>query len=151
MEKRTAVTLKMANVTGESASAVSDYMTAIWNNFAEGSDNLELFADKMTALGAATASSTDEIATGLEKFAAIGDTVGLSFDYAAAALTTVTATTRQSAETVGTAFKTLFSRLQGLKLGETLEDDTDLNKYSAALAAVGINIKTTSGTLKDMD
>jgi TP901 family phage tail tape measure protein len=41
--------------------------------------------------------------------------------------------------------------LQGLKLGETLEDDTDLNKYSKALAAVGIDIKDQAGSLKDMD
>ena len=45
----------------------------------------------------------------------------------------------------------MFSRLEGLKLGETLEDGTDLNKYSSALMAVGINIKDVSGNLKDMD
>jgi hypothetical protein len=57
----------------------------------------------MTALGATTASSSQEIAEGIEKFAAIGDTIGLSYEYAASALATVTATTRQSADTVGTA------------------------------------------------
>lgn len=31
--KRTDTTVKMANVLGETASQVSDYMTAIWNNF----------------------------------------------------------------------------------------------------------------------
>lgn len=38
-----------------------------------------------------------------------------------------------------------------LTLGETLDDGTDLNKYSKALLAIGINIKDTSGNLKDMD
>jgi TP901 family phage tail tape measure protein len=66
-------------------------------------------------------------------------------------LATVVAETRQSADTVGTAFKTLFSRMQGLKLGETLDDGTDLTKYSAALATVGVNIKQANGDLKDMD
>jgi hypothetical protein len=87
----------------------------------------------MVALGAATASSSDEIAGGLEKFAAIGDTIGLSFDYAASALATITANTRQSEEVVGTALKTIFARIQGLKMGETLEDGVELNKYSEAL------------------
>ena len=68
----------------------------------------------MTALGAATASSTDEIAQGLQKFAAISDTVGLSYEYAASALATVAATSRESADVVGNSFKTLFSRIQGL-------------------------------------
>lgn len=151
VKERTDVTIKMANVSSQSAETVSDQMTAVWNNFAKGGENLERFADVMVRLGADTASSSDEIAQGLEKFAAIGDMVGLSFDNAAAALATVTATTRQSADVVGTAFKTIFARIQGLKLGDTLEDGTDLNKYSEALAAVGISVKEQNGELKDMD
>lgn len=151
VKERTDATVKMANVVGESAEEVSQQMTAIWNNFDDGSKSLEYYADVVTALGAATASSSDEIAQGLEKFAAAADTVGLSYEYATAALATVTATTRQSADVVGNAFKTLFSRMQGLKLGETLDDGTDLNKYSKALDAVGISIKTTDGQLKEMD
>jgi TP901 family phage tail tape measure protein len=81
----------------------------------------------------------------------VADTIGLSYEYAASALATITATTRESANTVGTALKTLFSRIQGLKLGETLEDGTELNKYSAALAKVGVDIKDANGELKDMD
>jgi TP901 family phage tail tape measure protein len=151
VKERTDITIKMANVARESAQVVSDQMTAVWNNFDDGSKSLEYYADVMTALGAATASSTDEIAAGLEKFSAVADTVGLSYEYATSALATVTAETRQSADVVGTAFKTLFARIEGLKLGETLEDGTDLNKYSAALAKVGINIKDASGQLRDMD
>jgi len=73
---------------------VSDQMTAVWNNFYDGSQSLEHYADAMARLGAITASSSDEIAQGLEKFAAVADMIGLGFDEAAAALTTVTANTR---------------------------------------------------------
>jgi hypothetical protein len=38
-----------------------------------------------------------------------------------------------------------------LSLGETLDDDTTMTKYSQALAQVGVNIKTANGDLKDMD
>ena len=151
VEERTKATIKMANVTGESAEAVSSYMTAIWNNFDDGTKSLEYYADAMAKLGAATASSTDEIAAGLEKFIGIAETVGLSYEYATSALATLTAETRQSAETVGTALKTIFSRLQGLSLGETLEDGTTLNKYSEALATIGVQIKEQDGSLKSMD
>ena len=149
VQERTEVVLKLAQVTGESAETISDQMTAVWNNFYDGSKSLEYYADVITALGAATAASSDEIVQGLEKFAAVADTIGLSYEYASAALATVVAETRQAPEVVGTAFKTLFGRLQSLSLGETLEDGTDLNKYSEALAAVGVNIKNQSGELKD--
>lgn len=149
--ERTDTTIKMANVAGQTAETVSDQMTAVWNNFYDGSKSIEYYADVMVKLGAATASSTDEIAEGLEKFAAVGNTVGLSYEYATAALATITSNTRQSAEVVGTALKTIFARIQGLTLGETLEDGVDLNKYSKALEAVGINVLDANGELIKMD
>lgn len=148
---RTEVTIKMANAAGESASKVSDQLTAVWNNFYDGSKSLEYYADVMTKLGAATASSTDEIAEGLEKFAAISSTVGLSYEYATAALATVTSNTRESADVVGTAFKTIFGRMQDLELGNTLDDGTTLGSYSQAMAKVGIEVLDTNGNLIKMD
>lgn len=148
---RTEVTIKMANAAGESASKVSDQLTAVWNNFYDGSKSLEYYADVMTKLGAYTASSTDEISEGIQKFASVANTIGLSYEYATSALATLTAKTRESANTVGNSLKTLFARIQGLTLGETLEDGTDLNKYSKALEKVGINIKDQQGELKDMN
>ena len=148
---RTETTIKMANVAGTIAETASQQLTAIWNNFYDGSQSLEHYADVMVKLGAATASSSDEISEGIEKFAAVANTVGLSYEYAASALATVTAQTRESASVVGTAFRTLFSRIQGLTQGETLDDGTTLNKYSQALATVGVQIKDTDGELKGMD
>lgn len=151
VKERTDAVIKMANVTGEAAKDVSSYMTAIWNNFEDGSKSLEYYADVITKLGAATAASSEEIAGGLEKFAAIGNTIGLSYEYATAMITTIVDKTRQSEDVVGTALKTILARIQGLNLGETLEDGTSLNKYSNALAAVGVQIKDTSGELRSMD
>lgn len=148
---RTETTIKMANVAGTTAETASQQLTAIWNNFYDGSQSLEHYADVMVKLGAATASSSDEISEGIEKFAAVANTVGLSYEYAASALATVTAQTRESASIVGTAFRTLFSRIQGLNQGKTLDDGTTLNKYSQALATVGVQIKDTNGELKGMD
>ncbi len=149
--ERTATTIKLANVSRQSAEEVSQQMTAIWNNFYDGSQSLEYYADAITALGATTASSSEEIATGLEKFAAVSKTVGLSYEYATAALATITAQTRQSADTVGTGLRTLFARLESLKLGESLEDGVDLNKYSKALHDVGVEVLDTSGQMRNMD
>lgn len=151
VKERTETVIKMANVTGEAAKDVSSYMTAIWNNFADGTKSLDYYADVITKLGAATAASSEEIAGGLEKFAAIGSTIGLSYEYATSMITTIVDKTRQSEDVVGTALKTILARVQGLNLGETLEDGTTLNKYSQALADVGVNIKDASGQLKDMD
>lgn len=151
VEARTRTTLKLANVTRQSAEEVSNQMTAIWNNFDDGTKSLEYYADAITALGAKTASSSSEIAEGLSKFAAVADTIGLSYETATAALATVVAETRQSADTVGNAFKSIFSRLQSLKLGETLEDGVGLTKYSQALEKVGVQVLDINGELREAD
>ena len=151
VKERTDVTIKLSNVSRQSAEEVSSQMTAIWNNFDDGSKKLEYYADVITKLGAATAASSSEISDGLQKFASVADTVGLSYEKATAALATVVAETRQSADVVGTAFKTMFARFQGLQLGETLEDGVTLNKYSEAINTVGVNILKANGDLKDMD
>ena len=151
VKKRTDITVKMANAAQESADQVSQYMTAIWENYYDGSEALESYADKITALGAATASSSKEIANGLNKFVSIGKQIGLSYDYATAALTTIIAKTRQSEDVVGTALKTIFARIQGFNLGETADDGVTLNKYSSALASIGVNVLDVNGKMKDMD
>lgn len=152
VKEYTDVTVKMANVTGDGAVEVSSYLTAIWNNFnKDGEEAAEHYADVLTALGAATASSTSEIAGGIEKFAAIADATGLSYDYAASALATLVSNTRQSEDVVGTALKTIFSRIQGVSLGETLEDGVDLNKYSEALSIIGVDVMDLNGNMRDLD
>lgn len=143
--------VKLAQVTGQSATKVSDQMTAIWNNFDDGSESLEYYADVLAKLGADTAASTDEISEGLEKFAAVGKTIGLEYETAAAAVATVVDKTRQSADIVGTSFKTIFARMQSVSLGETLDDGVNLTKYSEALEKVGVSVLDTDGQLRAMD
>lgn len=149
--KRTEATIKLANVSGQTAQEVSERMTAIWNNFDDGTKSLEYYIDVMAKLGATTASSTDEISNGMQKFAAIAGTVGLSYENAASALATLIATTRESADTVGTSLRTIFARVQGLKQGGETEDGVTLTKYSQALRNVGIEVLNADGSLKDMD
>ena len=149
--KRASIVTKLSNTTGQSVEIVSEQMTSIWNNFYDGSKSLEYYADAIAKLGAATASSTDEIAMGLQKFASIADTVGLSYEYATAALATITSETREAADVVGNALKTIFARTENIKLGETLEDGVGLSKYSEALKTVGVDVLDYKGELKDMD
>lgn len=151
VKERTDTTIKMSNVTKDSVKDTSSAMTAVWNNFADGTKNLEYYGDVIVELGAKTAASSSEITTGLSKFASIGKTVGLSFEYATAALATIIDKTRQSEDIVGTALKTIFSRIQSLSLGETLDDGLNLTKYSKGLKAIGVEVLNADGSLKKLD
>ena len=149
--KRTETTIKLAQTSGESAEQISSYMTAIWNNFYDGSKSVEYYADVISYLGAVTAASNADIAEGMQSFSAVAQTVGLDFEDAAAAMTLLRDVTQQSASTIGNSLKTIFARLSSLKMGETLEDGVDLTKYSKALDAVGVSVLDTNGELRNMD
>ena len=55
----------MANVAGVSAEKASQQLTAIWNNFDNGTKSLEHYADVLVKLGSETASSSNEISKGV--------------------------------------------------------------------------------------
>ena len=72
-------------------------------------DELERYVDIMAALGAKTATSLEEIATSMQKVAATGNTVGVSMEQVSSIIATVSSVTRESAESIGTSFKTIFA------------------------------------------
>ena len=149
--ERIAITAKMAHVTGESTEKISSQLTAIWNNFDDGTETLESYADILTYLGAKTAADTNQIATAMQKFAASARTVGLSYEYASSMVAEVIDRTQMAPEEVGTAMKTILTRLQDVKLGETLEDGVELSKYTSALSTVGVQVLDINGELRDAD
>lgn len=149
--KKAEITLKAANAAfGASAKEMSEYLTAVWNSYQVGADELERYVDIMAALGAKTATSLEEIATSMQKVAATSNAVGVSMEQVSSIISTVSSVTRESAESIGTSFKTIFARMGDLKLGETLEDGIQLGQVSSQLAKIGVNILDVNGQMRDM-
>lgn len=149
--KKAAITTKAANVAfSASAEEMSEMLTAVWNSYQVGEEELEKYVDIMAALGAATATSTEEIATAMQKVAATANTVGVSMEQMSSIIATVASVTREAPESIGTSFKTILARIGDLKVGKTLEDGMSLGTVSSQLAAVGVNILDTTGELKEM-
>lgn len=149
--KKAAVTTKAANVAfTASAQEMSQMLTAVWNSYKVGEEELETVVDAVAALGATTASSMEEIMTAMQKVSSTASTVGVSINQMSSIIATVASVTRQSADTVGTSWKTLLARFSSLKLGETLEDGVSLTKYTSALQSIGVNVLDVTGNLRDM-
>lgn len=149
--KKAAITTKAANTAfSASAEEMSEMLTAVWNSYQVGEEELERYVDIMAALGAATATSTEEIATAMQKVAATANTVGVSMEQMSSIIATVSSVTREAPESIGTSFKTILARIGDLKIGETLDDGMSLGTVSSQLAAVGVNILDTTGELRDM-
>lgn len=152
-KQRTDITVQAANAAGTSAAEMADYLTAVWNSYNVPTDKLEHYADVMAAVGAGTATSLEEISSAMEKVASVGDATGVSFEQLSAIVATVSSVTRQSAESIGTGYKTILARMADLALEGSVEEDgvtTTLGSVSSQLKSVGVNILDTNGDLRDM-
>lgn len=149
--KKAAITIKAANSSfNTSAAEMSEYLTAVWNSYQVGADELERYVDIMAALGAKTATSLEEIATSMQKVAATANTVGVSMEQVSSIISTVSSVTRESAESIGTSYKTIFARIGDLKFGEALDDGTTLGQVSSQLDKIGVKILDANGEMRDM-
>lgn len=155
-------TLKMARIAGLEAAEATDRMTNAMRGF-----NMEITEanaqnvnDVYSNLAAKTASNVDEISTAMTKVASLANNANMSFENTAAFLSQIIETTRESAETAGTALKTVIARFSEVKKlyseGELLGTDEegqeiDVNKVSKALRTAGINLNEYLTGMKGLD
>lgn len=151
-------TLKMAKIAGLDAAEATDKMTAALRGF-----NMELnetsakrVADVYSELAAITAADVNEISSAMTKTASIASSAGMEFETTAAFLSQIIETTRESAETAGTALKTVIARFQELKkapgeIGEIDGEIVDANAIEKALRSVGVSLRDSSGQFRELD
>lgn len=144
---RTETTLKAQNITG-AGQQVADYLTAVWNGYKAVNSQTELFADKIAAVADSSASDLSELSIAMSKVAATANLMGVDIDSLTAQLATVIAVTRQAPESVGTAFKTIYTRINDIKTGSD-EAQVSLGNYSSQMAALGFNVLDANGKLRD--
>lgn len=150
VEARTDVTLKAANVTGQSTAEVSEQLTAVWNGYKVSAEEAELYVDKLAAVAATTASDLEELSTGMSKVASAANAMGVDIDQLNGMLSTIVSVTRQAPESAGTALKTIFARMGDLELNGEDEFGVSLGKVSSALDSVGVKILDINGEIRDM-
>ena len=144
-------TLKMARIAGLDAAEATDRMTNALRGF-----NMELTEanaqrvdDVYSELAANTASNVDEISTAMTKVASLAHNANMEFETTAAFLSQIIETTRESAETAGTALKTVVARFSEVKKlidtnqlqGQDEEGQVvDVNRVGQALRTAGIDL-----------
>ena len=144
---RANTTIKAANVTGQSASTVSEQLTAVWNGYKVSAAEAELYVDKLSAVAATTAADLEELSTGMSKVASAANIMGVDIDQLNAQLATIVSVTREAPESIGTALKTVYARMSDIEAG--LDTETTLGEYTAQMKALGFNALDATGKLRD--
>jgi TP901 family phage tail tape measure protein len=148
--------LEMTRVAAESARVASidatesaNYLTSAINGFELAASDAENVADRFAKLGAASASSYDELARAMSKVAPSAKSSGVDIDHMMGFLAKGIETTREAPQNIGTAFKTIFARMQELSdFSKTLEDGVNVNRVEKALGTVGVELRNTMGIFR---
>lgn len=144
------ITTKVANVTQQDTTAVSEQITALMAGYNMSIDQVEESLGGMAVVAAASAADLEELATAEQKVASTASTLGVSQEQLTAQIGTIVSVTRQAPETVGNAMRTLYARIADLQMGETLEDGVTLGNLSGQLAEIGINVLDAEGNLRNL-
>ena len=107
--------------------------------------------DKFTAVDMKAAISAGDIATAMAETATSADIAGVSMDSLIGYIATVGEVTQDSAESVGTFFKTMFARMGNVKAGVFIDDETgeSLNDVEKVLSSLGIALRNQQGEFRD--
>lgn len=132
------------------ADEASEALTAVLNGFNMQSSAAMEVVDTLNALDLAYATSSQELATGMQRVASVAESAGVEFQDLASIMTVVSSTTRLSAETVGNGLKSLFSRLQNIKVGKYVDDlNQPLNDVEKTLNSLGIALRNSAEDWRD--
>lgn len=149
--KMTEASIAISKTGGIESAEAANRLTAAVRGYQLSANEAMDIADKMSALDASAASSVDELTIAMQKSASQARMAGLDLDYYMAYLSTMQEVTREAPENIGTAMKSITSRLQEIKdIGKIEEDGTTFSNVAKALNSIGIAATDSSGQLRTL-
>ena len=141
----------LSTIANMDSATATKYLIAQMNAYGLKASELMTLVDKMSAVDVVAATSSEELGEALALSAKSAELAGISYDKYLGILATVSETTRQSASSIGNAYKTIFARLQAVKLGSLVDEDgEDISNVDTLLKEYGVDIMEVTNNLTDM-
>ncbi len=150
--------LKMARIAGMDYASATDAMVSALKGFnmEVNEINAQKVNDIYSRIAAISASNVQELSTAMSKTASIAANAGMDIENTTALLAQGIERTRESAETIGTALKTVIARFNEMKKApseiEAVDGEVvDANKIETALRTAGIALRDVNGEIRNTD
>ena len=142
--KDSTVLSKVAQMQPEDSSKV---LTATLNGFQMAADQAEYINDILSSIDLESAADASGLGTALTKVASMAHNAGLSIEKTVASLATMKDVTQAPDESIGNALKSVLSRMNQIKAGKFVDDETGeaLNDTEKVLNKVGISMRDVNG------
>lgn len=141
-------------IAGMGYAEAADAMTVAVRGFKMEMSEASHVTDVYSEVAAISASDTQELAMAMSKTASSAASVGMSFENTTAMIATMVEATRESATNIGSAMKSIISRMGEMKAGNTVDesgDFIDASKTETALKSVGVALRDAKGEFRNMD
>lgn len=136
----------------ESSNAASYLISSLKGYQVAAKDSIDIVS-KLTAVDLEAAVSAGGLSEALSKCANVANNSGISMDRLIGYTATVGETTQKSMSEVGNSFQSLLSRMNNIKIGRFIDDETgeSLSDTEAVLNKLGIQLRDTENTYCDFD
>ncbi len=138
------------------ASEATKYLTSAMNGYKVATEDVIGVVDKLSAVDLASATSAGGLAESMSKTANSAQIAGVSMDNLIGYIATVTDVSQKSASVVGESFKTIFSRMGKVSVGDFIDDDgTDMtkqiNQVEGILGKLNIKLRDSADEFRDFE
>lgn len=136
-----------------SSTDASEILTATLNGFQMAADQASKVNDILTSIDLESASGADSIGTALMKVASQANNAGVSLEKTSAIIATIKDVTQDSDESIGTAMKSILSRMNQIKAGKFVDSETgeSLNDTEKVLKKIGVSMRDNTGMFRDSE
>ena len=132
----------------------TQYLTSATKGYKLSADDAMGVVDKLVTVDMNAAVSSGYLAEAMARTSNSAREAGVEMDTLIGYIATIGETTQKSASTVGESLKTMFARFGNVKAGAFAADGEDmenLNDIETVFKSLGIQIRETSGTMRDFD
>lgn len=136
-----------------SSTDASEILTATLNGFQMAADQASKVNDILTSIDLESASGADSIGTALMKVASQANNAGVSLEKTSAIIATIKDVTQDSDESIGTAMKSILSRMNQIKAGKFVDSETgeSLNDTEKVLKKIGVSMRDNTGMFRESE
>ena len=136
-----------------SSSDASEILTATLNGFQLAADQASRINDILTSIDLESASGADSIGKALMKVASQANNAGVSLEKTSAIIATIKDVTQDSDESIGTAMKSILSRMNQIRAGKFVDAETgeSLNDTEKVLKKIGVSMRDNTGMFRDSE
>ena len=136
----------------ESADAASYLISSLKGYQVAAEDSLDVVS-KLTSVDLEAAVSAGGLAEAISRCSNIANNSGTSMDRLIGYTAAVGEVTQESMSAIGDGFKSIYSRMNNIKVGKFIDDETgeSLSDTEADLNKLGINLRDAANTYRDFD